>query len=673
MSDGRSKRKAKVIPFIGRLDRDRKANFAALVQKAKLLQPEGLENVDWDSPVWQIKKGRLAKSTGRNVKSVSLNFRLPPSLGSSPLNGEWGTLIKSLTVLRYHRKRQALENVRQFIFALGYVYHAQITTNQDLTRLTPETLDHACALISQHYKESTAYNMHKYIAEFSAYCDVNGLCRTSLQYRYHGMKRPDIVSGLGYKRLDNPSIRKTESERVLAPELFKTLGELYQNVPKDHKYRFYVLCLCLFACTGRRFTEITLLPYQDVQKDSDGCRFLEYFPRKMSKGDVFTPRRKLPLPSDVGPIVEDVINELKDLSSLPRATAEQMQKVQGPDLRFLNRIDYKTKLYTADLIELGFHRYSLNSNGWLRKNGYAKADHKAVTRLGTKPAYPLQYTTRVGLEAYCAKDFNSSLIDVIHIDQQGKKYFLKDLLMLRYIGLSSGAYSKWISTFCTPAMFTTFRRYFPKLVKEFTTGASASKFSSHDFRHTLNTLLDEGGLSDLLQSEWFGRSNPQDTKAYQHVSREKRALLLREDIKKGIAQGDICEQMKFVPVEHREVFLKVRVKSVLDVGPGICIHEFSQTPCERQLQCSAECKDYVWIKGDEGRVEELKRQYALTSIARETALNKSKSGKPKLSIDWLHHNEKKLKVLNKQLKDNGITEFDPDAYLKGTEEYAKTL
>ncbi len=29
------------------------------------------------------------------------------------------------------------------------------------------------------------------------------------------------------------------NERVLEPLVFKALGQLYQNVPKDHKYRFY--------------------------------------------------------------------------------------------------------------------------------------------------------------------------------------------------------------------------------------------------------------------------------------------------------------------------------------------------------------------------------------------------------------------------------------------------
>ncbi|MDR8357299.1 integrase, partial [Acinetobacter baumannii] len=84
--------------------------------------------------------------------------------------------------------------------------------------------------------------------------------------------------------------------------VFRVIGELYLNVPKDHKYRFYVLMLTLLACTGRRFSEISLLPFQEVSLDEEQRAFIQYFPRKASRGDLFTPKRNLYLPSEVVPI-----------------------------------------------------------------------------------------------------------------------------------------------------------------------------------------------------------------------------------------------------------------------------------------------------------------------------------------------------------------------------------
>ncbi len=336
------------------------------------------------------------------------------------------------------------------------------------------------------------------------------------------------------------------------------------------------------------------------------------------------------------------------------------------DLRFLSSFDENKKFYKADLKKLGLSPDLLGVNGWLRKNGFSYPDYDKQTKNGGKPTNPFRYTSKEGLIAYCNKyysDYNSS---AIHVDQFGNELFLKDLLLVRHQGGHSEVYFHWIATKCTHSMLTTFMRSsFSDLAKKYAHTSIEVDFTSHHFRHTLNTLLDEGGLSDLLQTEWFGRSNPRDTKAYQHTSREKRALMLREDIKNGQVGGKLAEQVNVLPVNVQDAILKARVNAVHDVGTGICVHNFAQTPCERHLQCSADCNDYVWAKDDKGRIEEQKRQYALTALARETAEQRLDTRKPKKSSDWLAHNDKKLKTLSKQLTDNGVVDFDPKKYLEG--------
>ena len=103
--------------------------------------------------------------------------------------------------------------------------------------------------------------------------------------------------------------------------------------------------------------------------------------------------------------------------------------------------------------------------------------------------------------------------------------------------------------------------------------------------------------------------------------------------KKGLVGGLLAEQIKVVPIEVQDAILKARIQAVHDVGTGICIHNFSRTPCERHLQCSADCKDYVWAKDDKSRMEEQKRQYALTVLTRKNAEKHLSSNKPKKSSD----------------------------------------
>lgn len=662
MSTEKILRKSKVLPFLTSLQIDRKANFNNLVSKAKLLKLEGFDLIEWDEEVWEIKGGRLLQQSGRNSLSITMNFSYPPKLNGERIGGDWEQLAKALFLLRLHSKQQNLSNQRGFIAVVGYIAYFTNQRKASIYDITREDLDRACDEISKDYSESSAYNFHKLAAEFSGHLDANGLCKNFLNYKYSKQKRPDSSNAVGTKRLDDPNTSVT-NEKVLTPVVFKVLGQLYQNVPRDHKYRFYILLLTFFACTGRRFSELALLPIQEIQINKDRIAYLEYFPRKVSKGNTFTPKRKLYLPSQTLVILQDVISEIQTLTEKCRESALEMYKSQTVDLRFLKNCP--DKLYKTDLIELSISPSILDSISRLSKDGLVFPDHEKLTAAGKKPPHPICYTTREGLKKYCEYNFNPRSLSAFHIDQFGKEYFLHDLMFLRYYTMSSGkSEAYWLPVECSHSMLTTFLRYIDDLVVQYVGLENIPEFTTHDFRHTLNTMLDEGGLSDLLQTEWFGRSDPKDTKAYQHTSPEKKALMIREQLKNGEAKGILAEQIFNLPINIQDAVLAARVQAVHDVGTGLCIHNFSQLPCERHLQCSAECKDYVWIKDDKQRLDEQKRILAITVQAQEAVEQQMQSNRVKKSLDWKLHNKKKINILSRQLKDNGVVEFDPKVYLE---------
>ncbi|MNG48122.1 Phage integrase family protein [compost metagenome] len=645
-------RKSKVIPFLTSLQIDRQVNFNSLIAKAKLLKLDGFERIQWDEEVWEITGGRLLQQSGRNSLSITMNFSYPPKLDGERIGGDWEQLVKALFLLRLHSKHQNLSNQRGFVAVAAYIAYFINQRNSSIYNITREDLDRACDEISKDYSESSAYSFHKLAAEFAGHLDANGLCKNFLNYKYSKQKRPESVNAVGTKRLDDPDTLITK-EKVLPPVVFQVLGQLYQNVPKDHKYRFYILLLTFFACTGRRFSELSLLPYQKIQADKDGVAYLEYFPRKSSKGNTFTPIRKLYLPSQTLDLLREVILEIQYLTKDCRETALEMHRSQGIDGRFLNNCP--EKLFQKDLELLNISKGILGKNSRLSMEGLVFKDEDSGQL----------YTTIQGLKQYCRHNLNPQSLRALHIDQFGKSYFLHDLMFLRYYTMSSGkSVAYWLTVECSHSMLTTFLRYIDDLVAEYGGLEDLPEFTTHAFRHTLNTMLDEGGLSDLLQTEWFGRSDPKDTKAYQHTSPEKKALIIREQLKNGEAGGMLAEQIFNLPIEIQDAVLAARVKAVHDVGTGLCTHNFSQLPCERHLQCSAECKDYVWIKDDKQRVEEQKRILAITMHAQEAVREQKQSKRIKKSLDWELHNNKKINVLTKQLQDNGVVEFDPKAYLK---------
>ncbi len=656
-----SKRKPiKKVPTFSSGERDLDLRAWKLYSHAWQKKIPGLENVGKCDHVWKITSGPLLKDSGRNAESATLNFSLPSKLGGGRLWAwqapQWEYVAKGIVRMRIIRSNQSLSNQRNFISAVGYVKHAADSLGLvKVSSLTPEALELACRNISHDYAETTAYNLHKAVQEFAAWCDADQLCHCRFEFKYSGLKRPELTNSIGHVRLDDAKATEVTRGNALEVEVYKLIGELYRRVPREHKYRTYILILTLLCCLGRRYSEIATLPNIPIRTDDNGNAYLIYFPRKQSAGDSEGAYRRLYLPTAVVDIVCAVYLELADSCAAARSTAEESFKTHDVDIRFLADVGDDQPLFAADLVRYGITPTLLAATSEFARDG----------RVHGGPSRRTAWTTKTELLPYFRKSFFlAGNIESIHIDQFLHDYYLKDLLIVRYRGLSTGAYSRWSATLCTHSMMTTFMRKFPELAAEFSSISANFDFSSHQFRHTLNTLLDEGGLSDLMQTEWFGRSNPRDTKAYQNTTREKRALMLRQEISENKVGGKIVDVLKYVPVSVRDAFLAARVSAVHDVGPGMCIHNFAQIPCERHLQCTADCDDYVWKKSDEGRIEEVKRQYALAYATRKKAEELSQGERPRRSADWVAHNDKKLKTLAQQLLDCGIVDFNPEDYLK---------
>ncbi|MDI5922516.1 hypothetical protein QLQ86_17175 [Halomonas sp. LR5S13] len=656
----------KVVPLLSKVERDRNKNQVLFIEKAKLLSPSGLEKVQWEDDEWIADHGRLTKDSSKKSGEVKIGFCFSPKLGGEPLPEVWSAIAKAMMVVRYHRANQSLSNQRQFVRSLGYVAKAATESRLSLEKITEGVLDSACRLISEHYKPSTAYNMHKAVAEFSAICDANGLCAKKFNYRYRKMRRPESSGGMSGMRLDDPKLNDYVSDKLVPEDVMRSVGELYQTVPSEHKYRHYILMLSLFAILGRRFSEIALLPNQEVGLSADGYSFLFYFPRKSSKGNRLTPKEKVFIPTSAVDLVNEIVSEAATISSGPRKVATYMQGACEPDFSFLAGYKEEDRLYKDDLNELGVNPQLLSGYAWLGKRGYTYPDRDKLNSKGVKSANPPRYTLVRYLKEYCRSQYEHRILEPIHTDETGKKYYFHDLMFVRYQGLSSGAYAHWLATYVSHAMFKRFvDSGMSELVEEYCQAESLSKFTSHQFRHTLNTLVDEGGLSDALQTEWFGRKNPVDTKAYQHTSREQKVLSIHQKLKEGGVGGIISKEIQKVPIDQQDAFIKARVKGVHDVGVGICIHSFSQNSCERHLQCSASCRDFAWLKDDAERIDEVKRQYAMTLVSQNAAFEAAKSGKGKYSSDWVEHNRKKLITLKEELDDLGIEDFDHISYLEG--------
>lgn len=132
------------------------------------------------------------------------------------------------------------------------------------------------------------------------------------------------------------------------------------------------------------------------------------------------------------------------------------------------------------------------------------------------------------------------------------------------------------------------------------------RLTSHQARHLLNTIANQGGLSQELIAKWSGRADPKQNRVYNHMTEWEmvaKAEALDTSLTLFGPKGEISQH---VPVTTQEVNLMERGAMHVSVW-GVCSHDFIMSPCEKFRDC-LNCEEHVCIKGlSEDSAERLTR------------------------------------------------------------------
>ncbi|KDP85762.1 integrase [Cupriavidus sp. SK-3] len=542
-----------------------------------------------------------------------------------------------------------------FIRATRYVFAATAKTGHDIGELRKDDLDRAAAMALHRERDTSAYKVIGHMEEFADALDRHGLCRVRLDWRCRRKIRPRSLTP---DRIEDLPV--AVSDRLPSEEVMCALGQLYQVIPRAESVedatgadRILILVATILICTGLRIGEMLTLPAKPISVARDGSRNLRYARLKGRADDVTVEWYSKPLLSETVEVVEAAVAELCEATAGPRQVA--MRAYRHGSL--LSRRSLPKTLDTYD-IQAVLGLKSRNIVQFLR----AREIPFEIVRRGLR-------VDRVALLKGIARDhwFGPMVPGPV-----GKGLRLHESLCVVYANqIHHGTRTTLtyaarpltdqnVRDFLTgrPQIRSVFDRY--ELVDE---DGLALRVRSHGFRHFLNHLLDEGGAPDLVQTKWFGRKNAVDTKSYQHMTSAQRSAQVVQEVFNGRMSGQVVDIAKALPVEVARTFLIARIQAVHDVGPGLCIHDFQMSPCERHLQCTANCKDYLWINGDEARAQELKRQAAVAYLSLKTVKSHGRS-RSLMQADWYRHLKTRYEQLMSQLATLGFRQADLVRYVK---------
>jgi hypothetical protein len=121
---------------------------------------------------------------------------------------------------------------------------------------------------------------------------------------------------------------------------------------------------------------------------------------------------------------------------------------------------------------------------------------------------------------------------------------------------------------------------------------------SHQFRHYLNTLAQNGGLSELDIAKWSGRKDIGQNSAYNHMSDrdvQSRLTELIEGEARARGKEMVVARVNIVP---RAKFAEMGIQAAHTTDFGFCAHDYALSPCQVHMDC-INCNEQVCIKGDE--------------------------------------------------------------------------
>lgn len=197
------------------------------------------------------------------------------------------------------------------------------------------------------------------------------------------------------------------------------------------------------------------------------------------------------------------------------------------------------------------------------------------------------------------------------------------------------------------------------------------RMTSHQLRHWLNTLAQDGGASQVDIARWSGRKSVEQNATYNHLTGVALAEKARAMMNAGQMKGAMVDMAERLPPVDRAQFLDAQIATAHTTDLGMCVNDWSLAPCHHHGSC-ADCCDHLVVKGDATQRSRAETLLAETDFilakAREEVAEESYG-----ASNWVAHQERMKAGLrailavhdDPDLPDGTLVQANPTGALRG--------
>jgi hypothetical protein len=163
------------------------------------------------------------------------------------------------------------------------------------------------------------------------------------------------------------------------------------------------------------------------------------------------------------------------------------------------------------------------------------------------------------------------------------------------------------------------------------------KMNAHQCRHWITHNAVRGGMPIRDMARWHGRERLDDVFTYIHMTSTERIEWVRHKLESGELRGPFVEYYFSLADDVKDLFLEGRLAAIHVTHMGLCLHDFTLSPCKFKLACLSGrgCPEYAFDPSDTKQRTNLVQLVGRTKTALTQATAKAKTTDPALAKSWV--------------------------------------